>query len=75
MLIYKPSRYCLHIIDYTKGQVKAKFNDGLNKIKRLKKINNIYLDEKYDENNLNEKIKFYFIINQKGYFILKINSL
>ena len=75
MLIYNPSRYCLHIIDYKKGQVKAKFNDGLNKIKRLKKINNIYLDENFDENNLNEKIKFYFIINQKGYFILKINSL
>ena len=75
ILIYNPSRYCLHILDYTKGQVKAKFNDGLNKIKRLKKINNICFDEINDEKILKEKIKFYFIINQKGYFVLKINGL
>ena len=75
ILIYNPSRYCLHIIDYKKGEVKAKFNDGLNRIKRLKKINNIYFDEIYDENYLKEKIKFYFIKNKKGYFILKINGI
>lgn len=75
ILIYNPTRYSLHIIDYSKGQTIAKFKDGLNKIQSLRKIKIINADDIYDEKILKEKIYFFFIINLKGYFVLKINDL
>jgi hypothetical protein len=74
ILMYNPKGYCLHIIDYIKGQVLAKFNDGLNKIQKCKKINDISLDTNVNT-NINEKVKYYFITNVKGYFLLKISDL
>jgi len=67
LLMYNPTRYSFNIIDYTKGQIIAKFSDGLNKIQKCKKIRNINAD-----NDLESQKKYYFIINAKGYFILKI---
>ena len=75
ILIYNPTRYSLHIIDYLKGQVLAKFSDGLNKIQKCQKISVINADdENYNDDYINNKNNFYFIINSKGYFILRIND-
>lgn len=70
IIMYNPTRYCLHIMNYTKGEILAKFNDGLNKILKCKKINSINAIDDYKEEIPNEKI--YFIINIKGYFLFKI---
>jgi hypothetical protein len=66
-LMYNPTRYSFNIIDYSKGQIIAKFSDGLNKIQKCKKIFNVYAD-----NDLDTKTNYYFVTNAKGYFILKI---
>lgn len=72
VLIYNPTRYSLHIINYVKGQVLAKFSDGLNKIQRFQKINELNIDGFTDDD---KKINKFFIINNlKGYFILKVND-
>ena len=57
----------LIIIIYSKGQIIAKFSDGLNKIQKCKKICKVYSD-----NDLDTKTNYYFVTNAKGYFILKI---
>ena len=75
ILMYNPTRYSLHIINYIKGQVLAKFNDGLNKIQRCKRINAISLDENNINNGFNAKIQYFFIMNAKGYFLLKIDDI
>lgn len=67
LLMYNPTRYSFHIIDYSKGQIIAKFSDGLNKIQKCKKICKVYSD-----NDLDTKTNYYFVTNAKGYFILKI---
>ena len=74
ILIYNPKGYCLHFIDYKKGQVLAKFSDGLNKIQKCKKINDTTLYTNENE-KINENIKCFFIINVKGYFLIKINNI
>lgn len=74
IVIYNPTRYSLNIIDCIKGQAIAKFSDGLNKIQKCQKINVINFNRVYNDDYLKLKKYFYFIINTKGYFILKIND-
>ena len=69
-LLYNPSRFSLHAINYIKGDTLAKFSDGHNRIIRCKKIHSINIDNINEE----EKIKYYYIINIKGYFILTIKK-
>ena len=65
-ILYNPTKYSLQAINYIKGQTLAKFSDGHNRIIRCKKIHLINVTT----DNYEEKIKYYFIINIKGYFIL-----
>ena len=69
-LLYNPSRFSLHAINYIKGDTLAKFSDGHNRIIRCKKIHSINIDNINEE----EKIKYYYIINIKGYFIMTIKK-
>ena len=71
--MYNPTRYCLHIMDYIKGEVIAKFNDGLNRILKCKKIDIININDYYKDEIIKEKI--YIIINLKGYFLFKIGNI
>lgn len=72
ILMYNPTRYTLHIINYIKGQVIAKFTDGLNKIIKCKKIKSLDVE---DDVEPKENIKYYYIINSKGYFIFLFKNL
>ena len=74
ILIYNPTRYSLHIINYIKGHILAKFSDGLNKIQNCQKIKELKIDGITNDDDYKKKHKFYFINNIKGYFILKIND-
>ena len=73
IIIYNPTRYSLHIINYIKGQIIGKFSDGLNKIIKCKKIN--VIDSEKDINSKEDNNKFYYITNSKGFFIFKIKNL
>ena len=73
IIMYNPTRYCLHIMDYIKGEVIAKFNDGLNRILKCKKIDIININDDYKDEIIKEKI--YIIINLKGYFLFKIGNI
>ena len=69
-LMYNPTVYCFHIINFLKGETVAKFSDGLKKIKKCKKINYIFSDGTLAEE---QKNNFYLISNTNGYFVLKIS--
>ena len=70
-LLYNPTRDCLNAINYIKSQTLTKISDGNNIIIKCKQIPSINID------NINEekRNKYYFIINVKGYFILKIKRI
>ena len=70
-LLYNPTKFSLHAINYIKGETLAKFSDGHNRIIRCRKIYFINYD---DEINDNEKNKYYLIVNIKGYFIFTIKK-
>ena len=69
-LLYNPSRYSLNAINSIKGETLAKFTDSHNRIIRCKKIHSINIDNINEEEN----IKYYYIINIKGYFIMTIKK-
>jgi hypothetical protein len=70
-LLYNPTKFSLHAINYIKGETLAKFSDGHNRIIRCRKIYFVNYD---DEINDNEKYKYYLIVNIKGYFIFTIKK-
>ena len=70
-LLYNPTKFSLHAINYIKGETLSKFSDGHNRIIRCRKIYFINYD---DEINDNEKNKYYLIVNIKGYFIFTIKK-
>ena len=70
-LLYNPTKFSLHAINYIKGETLAKFSDGHNRIIRCRKI---YFINYNDEINDNEKNKYYLIVNIKGYFIFTIKK-
>ena len=70
-LLYNPTKFSLHAINYIKGESLAKFSDGHNRIIRCRKIYFVNYD---DEINDNEKYKYYLIVNIKGYFIFTIKK-
>ena len=70
-LLYNPTKFSLHAINYIKGETLAKFSDGHNRIIRCRKIYFVNYD---DEINDNEKYKYYLIVNIKGYFIFIIKK-
>ena len=70
-LLYNPTKFSLHAINYIKGETLSKFSDGHNRIIRCRKIYFINYD---DDINDNEKNKYYLIVNIKGYFIFTIKK-
>ena len=71
-LLYNPSKYSFHAIDYYKGEALAKFSDSHNRIIRCRRIHFINIDE--NSINDNDKVKYYFLVNVKGYFIFTIKK-
>ena len=67
-MLYNPKRNCLNAINFFKGQTLAEISDGNNIIIKCKQIPTINIED-INEEKLN---KYYFIINLKGYFILKV---
>ena len=70
-LLYNPTKFSLHAINYIKGETLAKFSDGHNRIIRCRKIYFINYDDEIIDN---EKNKYYLIVNIKGYFIFTIKK-
>jgi len=70
-LLYNPTKFSLHAVNYIKGETLAKFSDGHNRIIRCRKIYFVNYDDKINDNKNN---KFYLVVNVKGYFIFSIKS-
>ena len=69
-LLYNPKRNCLNAINFSKGQTLAEISDGNNIIIKCKQIPTINIEDINEE----KRNKYYFIINIKGYFILKVKK-